>query len=235
MTGHTNGLMPDSAEAHLVALLDATVDELQQRHDLLKAELAEVATKLTRYKKMQHAGEAPTPKPAKSDKPPVHSSPRMRERVLAALRDAGEPRSVRAIAETVGASRGIVDAAIKQLREDDLVRFAGKDASVTSGMAPATWATFPDPDAPPAAAASLADGPIRPAKDATREKVLAAVREHGQPATFADIKERSGLSDVTTRNAVRALEQDGLLLEGVAETRADGKAAGKMPHTYTLA
>jgi DNA-binding Lrp family transcriptional regulator len=232
MTGHTNGLMPDSAEAHLVALLDATVDELQQRHDLLKAELAEVASKLTRYKKMQHAGEAPAPKPA--DKPPVRSSPRMRERVLGALRD-GEPRTVRAIAETVGASRGIVDAAIKQLREDDLVRFAGKDTSVSNGTAPATWATFPDPDAPPAAAASLADGPIRPAKDATREKVLAAVREHGQPATFADIKERSGLSDVTTRNAVRALEQDGLLLEGVAETRADGKAAGKMPHIYTLA
>jgi hypothetical protein len=145
MTGRTNGLMPDSAEAQLTALLDATVDELQTRHDLLKAELAEVTTKLTRYKKMQHAGEAPAPKPAKApDKPRMKSSPKMRESVLAALRDAGEPRTVRAIADAIGASRGIVDAAVKQLREDDLVRFAGKDASVTVGMAPAMWATFPE-------------------------------------------------------------------------------------------
>jgi transposase-like protein len=144
MTGHTNGLMPDSAEAQLVALLDATVDELQQRHDRLKTELAEVTVKLTRYKKLQGASEAPAPKPAKPDKPTMKSSPRMRERVLGALRDAGEPRTVKAIAETIGASRGIVDAAVKQLREDDLVRFAGKDTSVTNGVAPATWATFPE-------------------------------------------------------------------------------------------
>jgi hypothetical protein len=147
MTGRTNGLMPDSAEAQLVALLDATVDELQERHDLLKSELTEVTTKLTRYKKMQAAGEAPAPKPAKPPaKVGMKSSSEMRERVLAALRAAGEPRTVRAIAETIGASRGIVDAAVKQLREDELVRFAGKDTSVTNGVAPATWATFPAGD-----------------------------------------------------------------------------------------
>ena len=38
MTSHrvTNGPMPESAEAQPFALLDATVDELQQRHDLLE-------------------------------------------------------------------------------------------------------------------------------------------------------------------------------------------------------
>jgi transposase-like protein len=141
----TNGLMPDSAEAQLTALLDATVDELQTRHDVLKLELTQVAEKLKRYKQMQRAGQGPAPTaPKAADKPTMKSSPKMRERVLAALRDAGEPRTVKAIAETIGASRGIVDAAVKQLREDDLVRFAGKDTSVTNGVAPATWATFPE-------------------------------------------------------------------------------------------
>ena len=144
MTGHTNGLMPDSAEAQLVALLDATVDELQQRHDLLKTELAEVSTKLTRYKKMQSAGQAPAPAPAKPASKPMKVSADLRERVFAALKDAGEPRTVRAIAEEVGVSRGGVDAAIKALRDEDRVRFAGKDTSVSVGMAPATWATFPE-------------------------------------------------------------------------------------------
>jgi hypothetical protein len=140
----TNGLMPDSAEAQLTALLDATVDELQTRHDVLKLELTQVAEKLKRYKQMQRAGQGPAPKASKAAAKPMKVSSDLAERVFVALKDAGEPRTVRSIAETVGVSRGAVDAAVKSLRDDDRVRFAGKDTSVTVGMAPALWATFPE-------------------------------------------------------------------------------------------
>ena len=101
MTSHppTNGLMPESAEAQLVALLDATVDELQQRHDLLKTELAETTAKLTRYKKMQGAGQALAPKPARGPAAPAPKrtavSAELRERVFVALQEADGPRTVR--------------------------------------------------------------------------------------------------------------------------------------------
>jgi hypothetical protein len=237
MPAHTNGFMPDSAEAQLSALLDATVDELQTRHDLLKVELAEVSTKLARYKKMQAAGEAPTSKPARGstpDGPKAKVSAALAERVFVALKDAGEPRSVRALSEQLSIARGSVDAAIKKLREDDRVRFAGKDTSVTIGVAPALWATFPElpePEPAPAGPASF-----RPAKAATRERVLDAVRAHGEPATLTDIIARSGVSEVAVRNAVRALQEDGALRDaGTAAVRADGATHGKMPHIYVLA
>lgn len=231
MPARTNGFMPDSAEAQLTALLDATVDELEQRHDLLKAELTEVTAKLARYKKLQAAGEAPATKAPKGSSPRKQQvSADLAERVFGVLKAAGEPRTVRAIAEEVGVSRGAVDAAVKSLRDDERVRFAGKDTA-SRGTHPALWATFPEAPPPPPAV-----GPIRPPKDATRQRVLDAIRDHGQPATFAAIAERSGVGDVALRNAVHALEADGAIRDaGPAPERADGATHGKMPRTYVVA
>ena len=146
MTGHTNGLMPDSAEAQLVALLDATVDELQTRHDLLKSELTEITAKLGRYKKLQGAGDAPTPKPKKPVAPTRHrGSAEMRERVLAALADAGEPIAGKAIAEQIGVSDATVYSVLNALREEEQVRWAGK-GEVERGTPPQLWALFPGGD-----------------------------------------------------------------------------------------
>ena len=148
MTSHpTNGLMPDSAEAQLVALLDATVDELQQRHDLLKSELAEVTAKLTRYRKLQGAGDAPAAKPKKSAAPTprARGSAEMRERILATLADAGEPISGKAIAEQIGVSDATVYTVLNRLREEEQVRWAGK-GEVERGTPPRLWALFPAGD-----------------------------------------------------------------------------------------
>ena len=147
MTSHTNGLMPDSAEAQLVALLDATVDELQTRHDLLKSELTEITAKLGRYKKLQGAGDAPTPKPKKpvAPTPRARGSAEMRERVLAALADAGEPISGKAIAEQIGVSDATVYTILNVLREEEQVRWAGK-GEVERGTPPRLWALFPGGD-----------------------------------------------------------------------------------------
>lgn len=146
MTSHpTNGLMPDSAEAQLVALLDATVDELQQRHDLLKSELAETTAKLTRYRKLQDAGQASAPKPKKPAPSRGRGSAEMRERILATLADAGEPISGKAIAEQIGVSDATVYSVLNVLREEEQVRWAGK-GEVERGTPPRLWALFPAGD-----------------------------------------------------------------------------------------
>lgn len=147
MTSHpTNGLMPDSAEAQLVALLDATVDELQQRHDLLKSELAETTAKLTRYKKLQGASDAPAAKPKKPAAPPrTRGSAEVRERILSTLADAGEPITGKAIADRIGVSDATVYTVLNRLREEEQVRWAGK-GEVERGTPPRLWALFPGGD-----------------------------------------------------------------------------------------
>lgn len=148
MTSHppTNGLMPESAEAQLIALLDATVDELQERHDRLKSELAEVTAKLTGYRKLQGVGAAPAPKPKKPVAPARgRGSAEMRERILAALADAGEPISGKAIAEQIGVSDATVYTVLNVLREEEQVRWAGK-GDVERGTPPRLWALFPGGD-----------------------------------------------------------------------------------------
>ena len=191
MTSHppTNGLMPESAEAQLVALLDATVDELQERHDLLKSELAEITAKLTRYRKLQGVGAAPAPKPAKTGgaalAPPCRRS--SREDRAALPRPTGRSRAARS-PRSIGVSRGAVDAASRSPRRR-ACRFAGK--ATRPRLRAATWATFPGGDEVAADAQNALRARRRERPRTTR--TAAGRRRPGRAASTADVADLAGL------------------------------------------
>lgn len=141
MTSHDGHQPPASAEAQLEALLAQTVIELEERHGALKAELADVTARLSRYKRMQGAGKPPAPKTAAKRGRPAGSTAAMRGRVLEALRAMDQPATVAAIAERLGVHQTTVSGALKGLRDDEAVRFAGRGETIGR---PVLWATFPE-------------------------------------------------------------------------------------------
>ena len=145
MTSH-DGLAPDSAEAQLELLLSRTVDELQARHDALKAELDDVTKRLRHYRKMAEPAE-PAQKRTRSThgeraKAPSVSQERQ-DLILGAIREAGEPIISSEIADRLGISRYSADTGIAALRERELIRFAGKGGKTGNAS---TWAPFPEVD-----------------------------------------------------------------------------------------
>jgi hypothetical protein len=241
----TNGAGTMSVRDRVAAELRAAIDELTAQEDVLAEQLAALKAEkhdLERSLRPLTGEPAPGPKrrAAKGEKPAratgTRVGPEKMARFEAAAREMGagdaEFRQIDVLRHMgIGANSGMATYAFEQLREAGVIRLARQQRGPGGGKF--FRLTRPALREAPAGKAPVA--PIRPPKDRTRQLILDAVREHGRPATYAVISERTGVGDVALRNAVHTLQAEGALQDaGPAAARADGATHGKMPRTFVL-
>lgn len=232
-----------SSRQQLLDQARASAAALSERRAVLVAELAEIDGELKAFHRAAAALDPTPPEPRPDDaKTParVRANPSrigpermaMIERVVRELANAdpnGEVAQVD-VRKQLGLGSSVMTNAFKQLRDANVIRFArverlGRGAGTKRYKLTRPALREDEPD----------QAPVRQAKTGTRQRVLDAFRALDGPVTYAAIKEQSGVSDVAVRNAIRALEAEGVLRGGLADQRADGKTYGKRPRTYVLA
>ena len=233
----TNGAGASSVRDRVADQLRAAIEELEQREMLVVAELSGIrAEKRDLEKSLQplmHDPSMPAPKRGRGKVRPTPARvgpERLAEIEQVArelIREHGEVRQAD-VAKKTGYSSSVLTNAFMQLVEGGVLRLV----RVQRGYGGGKFYGLTRPAERQEAQST--PGLIRPPKTATRDLIIAAIREHGRPATFAAIGKQSGVGDVAMRNAVHALVAEGVLRDAGTVPRADGKTAGKMPHAYEV-
>jgi ribosomal protein S25 len=242
----------------ILAQARAEHDRLLARRDELREELAELERDVKGYEKAMHAldPEYAPPAPVKTGAQPKQVRPAAKRgvgperlaQIEAAAREiaaenGGDVTQVQ-VRDRTGLSSAVMTGAFRMLRDNNVLRFARVDKKPGQGgqtkiyklTRPAlrggaeSQLPLDDEDT------SAKPAPPRAPKEATRQKVIEAIKAHGQPVTRTVIIERTGIGDIAVRNTLSTLQEEGVVLDaGPASERADGLAMGKMPRTYTLA
>ena len=239
----TNGTATPSVRERVANELRAAIAELAEREAQIAAQLAVVKQERQALERsLRPLTDEPTPtqrKPGATRTVPSKVGPERLAEVEAAIRQLavgdGEFRQADVVKAT-GFSSSVITNAFGQLLDADppMIRLARVQRGFGGGKFFRLTRPALRESPPPGSKVASVPPPIRPAKVATRERVLTAIREHDGAATFAAIKAASELSDVAVRNAVHALVADGEVEDAGTVPRADGRSGGKLPHAYQL-